>query len=150
MKRVLLQLAPLAAIKDVIANGSIVHYEPTHKGKPWGTAVIAAKVNHGGEDYYMGVAVRHLAKQDTRYYIHDAIVVNARRASTPIKNAVDNAESAQSDSPSIYSILLSIRNYNREFAETQESLRNISRTEASFLIPENEKTPLSHNTSIAR
>ena len=115
--------ALIPAIKDVIANGSIVHYEPTHKGKPWGTAVIAAKVNHGGEDYYMGVAVRHLAKQDTRYYIHDAIVVNARRASTPIKNAVDNAESAQSDSPSIYSILLSIRNYNREFAENQQSLR---------------------------
>lgn len=120
--------ALIPAIKDVIANGSIVHYEPTHKGKPWGTAVIAAKVNHGGEDYYMGVAVRHLAKQDTRYYIHDAIVVNARRASTPIKNAVDNAESAQSDSPSIYSILLSIRNYNREFAETQESLRDIPYT----------------------
>lgn len=115
--------ALIPAIKDVTANGSIVHYEPTHKEKPWGTAIIAAKVNHGGEDYYMGVAVRHLAKQDTRYYIHDAIVVNARRASTPIKNAVDNAESAQSDSPSIYSILLSIRNYNREFAETQQSLR---------------------------
>lgn len=104
--------ALIPAIKAVIEGGEIVYYEPMHKSNPWGTAIIAGKVILDGKSYYMGVSVRHLAEQDTRYYIHDAILVDSKKTTTPIKNAGDNAVTAQSGSPSIYSILLSIRKYN--------------------------------------
>lgn len=114
--------ALIPAIKSVIEQGKIVFYEPTHKNNPWGTALIAAKVKLDGKEYYMGVAVRHLAHDNTRYYIHDAILVETEKGTTPIKNAGGNAGSARSDNPSIFSILLSIRKYNTQFAENKQDI----------------------------
>ena len=126
-----LKSALVPCVKDVIENGLIVDIDDNHdmRGEP--TVVLSAPVTLDGKGYYMGVAVRQANNLDKLYHIHEAALIEQEKDDHPAtKTEPLEAEPSPDDHPSIYSILESIRKYNREsgvFENTDESRRYSSR-----------------------
>ena len=116
--------ALLPAVKDVIEQGHLIEIQDNHKGYGFDTALIAAPVLLDGTEYYMGVAIKQTDGRNTQYYVHDAVVVQKKEASSLKQRAGwgrDTASvGAQDGNLSIASILASLADYKREFAENEK------------------------------
>lgn len=133
--------AMLEAVKPCIEKGEIIHIENNHKGKRFDTALIAARVELDGLPYYMCVVVRQTNDQDNSYYMHDAVLVQKRRAVDSIQQDTDGSMNAgatrvEPNNPSIASILASIEDYNPQEQENEKqfSLRETVEERADGLI----------------
>lgn len=112
-----LKSALVPCVRDVIENGLIVDIDDNHdmRGEP--TVVLAAPVELDGKGYYMGVAVRQANNLDKLYHIHEAAMIEQEKDDHPAtKTEPLMAEPSPDDHPSIYSILDSIRKYNKKNA----------------------------------
>ena len=107
----------IPAIKEVIEKGEIINIEDNHKGKGFPVALIAAPVTLNNEAYYMGVSVRQIAEKDTTYYMHDAVLVEAKEGTSPFAKTGPNGRTVQGSDPSIYSLLKELRKYKGENEE---------------------------------
>ncbi|MGN1369405.1 MAG: hypothetical protein ACI4WX_11080 [Aristaeellaceae bacterium] len=109
-------------IKEVIEKGLMIDIDDQHKGSNKQTAVLAAPVTLDGQGYYMGVAVRQEKNLDNFYYIHEAAIIQKEKGDYPTtKTELNSAEPLPGSHPSIYSILDSIRKYNRESVDLSEN-----------------------------
>lgn len=118
-----LKSALVPCVKDVIENGMIVDVDDNHdlRGEP--TVVLAAPVTLDGKGYYMGVAVRQANNLDKMYHIHEAALIEQEKGDHPAtKTEPLEAEPSPDDHPSIYSILDSIRKYNRNIPDGEKNL----------------------------
>lgn len=122
--------ALLRAVKPVIEKGRILHVENDHNNKD--TAIIAASVELDGTKYYMGVVVSQVDGEDNRYEVHDAVIVQkqkeGRNRSYKDTAAGMNQTGRGDGNPHIAIILSQLADYNREFAENQQSLREQTET----------------------
>lgn len=59
-----------AAVKDVIENGILIHYDFNHKNRGYNSAVLAAPIMIGEERFVCEVAVT-LTKDNCKFYLHE-------------------------------------------------------------------------------
>lgn len=117
-----LKSALVPCVKAVIENGLVVDIDDNHamRGEP--TVVLAAPVTLDNKGYYMGVAVRQANNLDKLYHIHEAALIEQEKGDHPAtKTEPLQAEPSPDGHPSIYSILDSIRKYNRESVDLSEN-----------------------------
>lgn len=109
-------------MRAVIEKGLVVDIDDNHamRGEP--TVVLAAPVTLDNKGYYMGVAVRQANNLDKLYHIHEAALIEQGKGDHPAtKTEPLQAEPSPDGHPSIYSILDSIRKYNRESVDLSEN-----------------------------
>ena len=103
--------ATFAAVADVIEKGEVVDYQKNWKGRGYDTAVIAAPITIDGDPYFMGV-VAVKSSLSNRFYLHE--VLTEKDGAAPFKTGTQkNSGDPGGDTPSIISILETIRNVKR-------------------------------------
>lgn len=103
--------ATFAAVADVIEKGQVVDYQKNWKGRGYDTAVIAAPITIAGDPYLMGVVVVK-SSLSNRFYLHE--VLTEKDGAAPFKTGTrKNSGDPGGDTPSIISILETIRNVKR-------------------------------------
>lgn len=112
--------ASFKAIDAVIKDGRVIDYEEKWKGRPYDTAVIAAPIKIGEQDFYMGVIVKRSSVQT--FYLHEVILQEKSVIGSRSTIATGNAPDFNSGSNhTVNSILEKLNNVNIEKAEISES-----------------------------
>ena len=94
--------AAFAAVPDIIEKGQVVDYQKNWKGRGYDTAVIAAPIRIGEEEYIAAViAIR--SRKTNLFYVHE--VMTTKNGAMPFKTGARKSGDPSGDAPSIFSIL---------------------------------------------
>jgi len=98
--------AAFAAVPDVLARGYVVDYQKNWKGRGYDTAVVAAPVRIGSDEYLMGIVLNR-NQAENKFYVHE--VLTTENGAPPFKTGTRKGNPS-GDAPSILSILERILN----------------------------------------
>lgn len=98
--------AAFAAVPSVIEQGYVVDYQKNWKNRGYDTAVLAAPITIG-TDEYMAAVILIRSRQTNRFYVHE--VLTTKNGAMPFKTGALNKGDPSGDAPSIFSILDKIR-----------------------------------------
>ncbi len=98
--------AAFAAVPDVLARGYVVDYQKNWKGRGYDTAVVAAPILIGSDEYLMGIVLNR-NQAENKFYVHE--VLTTENGAPPFKTGTRKGNPS-GDAPSILSILDRIRN----------------------------------------
>lgn len=93
--------AAFAAVPAVIEQGRVVDYQKNWKGRGHDTAVVAAPVTIGGQEYLAGVVLIR-SNNTNRFYVHE--VMTTENGAAPFKTGARKGDPS-GDAPSVFSIL---------------------------------------------
>lgn len=94
--------ASFAAIKEIIQNGEVVDYRNNWKGRGYDTAVIAAPILIGEDEYIAGVVVER-SNSSNLFYVHE--VYTRKNGAMPFKTGTQKMGTPSGDAPSVYNLL---------------------------------------------
>ena len=97
--------AAFAAVPDVLARGYVVDYQKNWKGRGYDTAVVAAPVKIGSEEYLMGIVLNRNPPEN-KFYVHE--VMTTENGASPFKTGTHKGNPS-GNTPSVFSILDRIR-----------------------------------------
>ena len=97
--------AAFAAVPDVLARGYVVDYQKNWKGRGYDTAVVAAPVQIGSEEYLMGIVLNRNPPEN-KFYVHE--VMTTENGASPFKTGTRKGDPS-GNTPSVFSILDKIR-----------------------------------------
>ncbi|MGM9629034.1 MAG: hypothetical protein ACI3V4_13280 [Faecousia sp.] len=114
--------ASFAAIPDVLARGRVVDYQENWKGRGYDTAVVAAPIQIGNEEYIMGIVLnRNLT--ENRFYVHE--VMTTENGALPFKTGT-RTNDPSGNTPSVLSILDKIRTVKQQDVEKKNGNQQFS------------------------
>lgn len=113
------------AVQNVLQDGLMIDYQKNWKQRGYNTAVIAAPITIGQNDYYMAAIVIEQSGTND-YYLHEVLLKEKENA-TAFKTGTAKSGTPSAETSSIYSILRDLQNIN---TSTQ---KNQSRSDADYL-----------------
>lgn len=108
--------AAFAAVPAVLERGKVIDYQTNWKGRGYDTAVVAAPVTIGGEEYLEGIVLIR-RNQTNRFYVHEVLMAENNEA-TPFKTG----DSPRGEglpggaAPSVISLLRQVAAVKRQLA----------------------------------
>ena len=94
------------AVPNVIENGRVVDYQTNWKGRGYDTAVIAAPIRIGKDEFIMGCVVTR-KNGSNLFYLHEVAAIT-KDGESPFKTGSSNESNPGGDAPSVFSILQKI------------------------------------------
>ncbi|MBQ2975879.1 MAG: hypothetical protein IJE17_00155 [Clostridia bacterium] len=88
--------ASFQAVGEVISKGRVIDYQKNWKNRQYDTAVIAAPIKIGDQDFYMGVVVKRSNVQT--FYLHEVILQEKSEIESRSTTVPGNAEGSRSGS----------------------------------------------------
>jgi hypothetical protein len=119
--------AAFAAVPAVLEHGKVIDYQANWKGRGYDTAVVAAPITMGGEEYLEGIVLIR-RNQTNRFYVHEVLMAK-NNETAPFKTG----DSPRGEglpggaAPSVISLLRQVANVKRELSE--EGLPTLQQTD---------------------
>ena len=125
-----------SAVKEVIENGVLVDSHTNHKGRGYGTAIIAAPIEISGERYVCLVVVRRNANEN-RFYLHEVTPQKNLRNDAFVTNLAQKPASLGDMAKILYEIADSKQNSLNNINENGEPLPEYyPRNDTKYRLPD--------------
>lgn len=99
--------AAFAAVPSVLENGRVIDYQQNWKGRRYDTAVVAAPITIGGQDYLAGIVLTRDEKAN-HFYVHEVLL--NEKGTTPFKTGTGQTNRVPGgDVPSVLSLLRQVQ-----------------------------------------
>lgn len=99
--------AAFAAVPSVLENGRVIDYQQNWKGRRYDTAVVAAPITIGGQDYLAGIVLTRDEKAN-HFYVHEVLL--NEKGTTPFKTGIGQINRVPGgDVPSVLSLLRQVQ-----------------------------------------
>ncbi len=105
--------ASFKAVPEVIEKGKVIDFQKDWKGRGYDTAIVAAPIKIGTDDYLMGIVLTR-KNQENLFYVHE--VATIKNGTTPFKTGLlsTKVDSTSGDVPSVITILRNILDVNSQ------------------------------------
>ena len=99
--------AAFAAVPSVLENGRVIDYQQNWKGRRYDTAVVAAPITIGGQDYLAGIVLTRDEKAN-HFYVHEVLL--NEKGTAPFKTGTGQTNRVPGgDVPSVLSLLRQVQ-----------------------------------------
>ena len=124
--------AAFAAVPSILEQGKVIDYQTNWKGRQYDTAVVAAPITIGGENYLAGVVLTR-NQRENNFYVHEVLLTE--KGTTPFKTGGRNSDVAGGDVPSVISLLRQVQNVKEE---------RLTELDGNAIIGQNKSTSTAH------